>query len=56
HMALAFCTARPFMCSAIFGATTQAQLDHIIAGLDLTLSAEVMEAIDATHRAHAMPY
>ncbi|MEM1236629.1 MAG: aldo/keto reductase [Pseudomonadota bacterium] len=56
HMALAFCAERPFMGSVIFGATTSAQLDHIIAGLDMELSAEVMEAIDAAHRAQPMPY
>ncbi|MEO0677305.1 MAG: aldo/keto reductase [Pseudomonadota bacterium] len=56
HMALAFCAARPFMGSVIFGATTSEQLDHIIAGLDVSLSAEVMAAIDAAHRAHPMPY
>ena len=56
HMSLAFCTDRPFMGSIIFGATTQAQLDHIIAGLDVTLTDEVRHAIDAVHRAHAMPY
>ncbi|MCH2076907.1 MAG: aldo/keto reductase [Rhodobacteraceae bacterium] len=56
HMALAFCAERPFMGSIIFGATTQAQLDHIITGLDVTLTDEVRAAIDAAHRAHAMPY
>ncbi|MEM1235288.1 MAG: aldo/keto reductase, partial [Pseudomonadota bacterium] len=56
HMALAFCAERPFMGSIIFGATTQDQLDHIIAGLDVTLTDEVRAAIDTAHRAHAMPY
>ena len=56
HMALAFCAERPFMGSVIFGATTLAQLDHIIAGLDVTLTDEVRQAIDTAHRAHAMPY
>jgi len=56
HMALAFCTARPFMCSAIFGATTAEQLDHILAGLDVTLSPEVLGAINEAHRARPMPY
>ena len=56
HMALAFCAERPFMGSVIFGATTSAQLDHIIAGLDTALSGEVMDAIDKAHRAHPMPY
>lgn len=56
HMALAWCHTRPFMASAIFGATNLAQLEHVLAGADLTLSQEVLEDIDAAHRAHPMPY
>ncbi len=56
HMAMAFTVQRPFMCSSIFGATTVEQLDHILAGGDLRLSAEVLKDISAAHRAHPMPY
>ncbi|WP_299024052.1 aldo/keto reductase [uncultured Sulfitobacter sp.] len=56
HMAMAFVRDRPFMASAIFGATTMAQLTHIIAGADLVLSEAVMADIDTAHRAHPMPY
>ncbi len=56
HMALAWCQARPFMLSAIFGATTVAQLEHILAGKDIVLSEAVMTEIAAAHRAHPMPY
>ncbi|WP_300516947.1 aldo/keto reductase [Aliiroseovarius sp.] len=56
HMALAFCVSRPFMSSTIFGASTLAQLERILAGQDLILSDEVMSEIDHAHRAHAMPY
>ncbi|QUJ75248.1 aldo/keto reductase [Sulfitobacter albidus] len=56
HMALAFVRDRPFMASTIFGATTLPQLDHILAGMDLTLGEEVMADLDAAHRAHPMPY
>ncbi|UWR81109.1 aldo/keto reductase [Phaeobacter inhibens] len=56
HMALAWCHTRPFMASAIFGATTLAQLEHVLEGADLTLSQEVLEEIDIAHRAHPMPY
>ena len=56
HMALAWCHTRPFMASAIFGATNLAQLEHVLAGADLPLSQEVLEDIDAAHRAHPMPY
>lgn len=56
HMAMAFTVQRPFMCASIFGATTVDQLDHILAGADLRLSAEVLKDISAAHRAHPMPY
>lgn len=56
HMALAWCRARPFMMSAIFGATTVAQLAHILEGKDLQLSDEVFSAISEAHRAHPMPF
>ncbi|MES0861026.1 aldo/keto reductase [Ruegeria sp. SCPT10] len=56
HMALAWCRTRPFMMSSIFGATTVAQLEHILDGDDLTLSSEVLNAISQAHRAHPMPF
>jgi aryl-alcohol dehydrogenase-like predicted oxidoreductase len=56
HMAMAFVRDRPFMASAIFGATTMEQLERIIEGADVVLSDEVMADIDLTHRAHPMPY
>ena len=56
HMAMAFVRDRPFMASAIFGATSVAQLERILAGADLVLTEEVMADIDAAHRAHPMPY
>ncbi|MDP5215741.1 aldo/keto reductase [Ruegeria sp. 2205SS24-7] len=56
HMALAWCKTRPFMMSAIFGATTMAQLEHVLAGADLELSDEVVRALNEAHRSHPMPY
>lgn len=56
QMALAWCLTRPFMCSAIFGATDMAQLDLALGAADLTLSPEVLSDLDATHKAHPMPY
>jgi aryl-alcohol dehydrogenase-like predicted oxidoreductase len=56
HMALAWCRTRPFMASAIFGATTLAQLEHALKSVDVTLSDDVLKALDAAHRAHPMPY
>jgi len=56
HMAMAFQRSRPFKTSAIFGATSVAQLEHLLAGDDVVLSDEVLADIDSTHRAHPMPY
>ncbi|SNS48849.1 aldo/keto reductase [Tropicimonas sediminicola] len=56
HMALAFCRARPFMGSAIFGATTTEQLARILNGIDLELSDEVLAEINQIQRDHPMPY
>ncbi|PRY24918.1 aryl-alcohol dehydrogenase-like predicted oxidoreductase [Aliiruegeria haliotis] len=56
HMALAFCRSRPFMGSAIFGATTSEQLQRILAGRDLVLDAETLKDINEAHRGHPMPY
>lgn len=56
QMALAWCLTRPFMASAIFGATTMEQLEIAVGAADVTLSEDVMKAIDAAHRAHPMPY
>ena len=56
HMALAFCASRPFVATAIFGATTLQQLEHVLAGRDVVLSDEVLADIDQAHRAYPMPY
>ena len=56
HMALAWSVTRPFMCSAIFGATTISQLEHILKASDVTLSQECLYDISQVHRAHPMPY
>lgn len=56
HMALAWCCTRPFKTLPIFGATTQAQLDHIIAGTGTVLSQELLDEVSKAHRAHPMPY
>ncbi len=50
HMALGFCTARPFMAAAIVGATTSGQLAHLLKGADLVLSDEVLAGIQAIYR------
>ena len=56
HMAIAWQRSRPFPISAIFGATTSAQLEHILAGKDLVLGKEVIDGLEAAHRQHPMPY
>ena len=56
HMALAWCRTRPFMTSAIFGATTTDQLEVALGSVEVTLSQEVLDEITAAHRAHPMPY
>lgn len=49
QMALAWVTSRPFVTSNILGATSLAQLDADLASIDLELSAEVIDAIEAIH-------
>ena len=56
QMALAWCRTRPFMASAIFGATHLDQLPRILGSVDVTLSDDVLDEITAAHRAHPMPY
>ncbi|WP_428928438.1 aldo/keto reductase [Marinibacterium sp. SX1] len=56
HMALAWCRTRPFMASAIFGATTFEQLEVALASVEVTLSDEVLGELSAAHKAHPMPY
>lgn len=55
QMALKFAATRPFMGSVIMGVTTLAQLDQNVAALDITLSDEVLAAIDDIQRLHANP-
>ena len=56
HMALAFCRTRPFMCSAIFGATELPQLERILGAVETELSEDCLAEIEAAHRDHPMPY
>ena len=56
HMAMAWQRSRPFKVSAIFGASTSEQLAQLLEGKDLELSDEILQDIDAAHRAHPMPY
>jgi aryl-alcohol dehydrogenase-like predicted oxidoreductase len=49
QMALAYVNSRPFLTSTIIGATTMGQLGSNIASIDLDLSEEVLEGIEAIH-------
>jgi len=56
HMSMAWQRTRPFPVSAIFGATTSAQLEQILAGRDVVLPREICDEIDQLHRAQPYPY
>ena len=56
QMALAWQLTRPFTTIPIFGATTLEQLEIALGAAEVTLSDEVLDEIDAAHRAHPMPY
>ncbi|MEO9512367.1 MAG: NADP(H)-dependent aldo-keto reductase [Flavobacteriaceae bacterium] len=49
QMALAFVNTRPFVTSNIIGATTMEQLKENIESMDVELSEEVLEGIEAIH-------
>ena len=53
--ALAFVASRPFLTSAIIGATSMPQLKHDIAAKDLVLPSAVLDAIEAIHRIYTYP-
>ena len=55
QMALAFVNSRPFVTSNLIGATTLEQLKENIGSLDVTLSAEVLAAIDSLHERQPNP-
>ena len=56
HMALAFCLQRPFPCIPIFGTTTTAQLEHLLAGKDIKLTDEALSDLNQINRQHPMPF
>ncbi len=46
HLAMAFATAHPVVTSALIGPRTMRQLDDLLAGIDVTLSDEILDRID----------
>jgi aryl-alcohol dehydrogenase-like predicted oxidoreductase len=55
HMALAFAAAQPFMASVLMAASSVDQLRENLGAIDLSLSKEVVQAINAIHDANPNP-
>ncbi|TXD97136.1 NADP(H)-dependent aldo-keto reductase [Psychrobacter frigidicola] len=55
QMALAFVNSRPFVTSNIIGATSLEQLQSNVDSISITLSVEVLEAIEAVHMQQPNP-
>ena len=55
QMALAFVSSKPFVLSTIIGATSIEQLRSNIESLNVNLTAEVEEAIEAIHQSFPNP-
>lgn len=55
QMALTYVVGRPFLTSAIIGATTLAQLEENLGSVKLKLSDEVLDGIEAIHTRHPIP-
>ncbi|MBZ6075669.1 aldo/keto reductase [Microvirga puerhi] len=55
QMALAFVNSRPFVTSNIIGATSMEQLKTDIASIDVTITPELEQRIDAIHLDHCNP-
>ena len=56
QMALAFVNCQPFVTSTLIGATNMKQLKSNIASVELKLSTEVREKIEAIRRDYPMPF
>jgi hypothetical protein len=46
HLAMAFAIAHPSVTSAIIGPRTMEQLDDLLAGVDVTLTDDILDRID----------
>ena len=46
HLAMAFAIAHPGVTSALLGPRTMEQLDDLLAGVDVTLTDEILDRID----------
>nr|WP_298683795.1 NADP(H)-dependent aldo-keto reductase [uncultured Dongia sp.] len=55
QMALAYVNSRQFVTANIIGATTLPQLESNIASIDIKLSSDVLNEIEAVHKEHTYP-
>lgn len=55
QMALAFVTSRPFVTSTIIGATSMQQLESNMESINLTLSEEILDELEAIHARQPNP-
>lgn len=55
QLAIAFVASRSFVTSTIIGATTLEQLETAIGALEVSITPELEEAIDAIHQVHSNP-
>ena len=55
QMALAYVNSRPFLTSNIIGATSMGQLQENITSVDLKLSDDVLERVEAIHKRFPIP-
>ncbi len=55
HLALAWVNQRPFVTSNLIGATSLEQLKENIDSVDVTLPADVLDAINQIHARHPNP-
>ncbi|MBO1326397.1 aldo/keto reductase [Acetobacter sp. TBRC 12305] len=55
QLAVAFVTSRPFVTSNIIGATSIEQLQTILGSVDLVITPELEEKINAIHQVHSNP-
>ncbi len=55
QMALAYVISRPFLTSAIIGATSQVQLENNIASIDIKLEKSLVREIESIHALHSNP-
>ena len=55
QMALAYVNSREFLTANIIGATSMQKLQSNIASIELTLSTDVLQAIEGIHQRHPNP-